>query len=125
MSQAPRDELLTTLREEVQALRAENHALRLQLANRIGENRAASRDASVRPRSASSGCGILSGGDFRAGRAWCQPDSWSGRTVGPDGLRVGRFQGPGRGGRLVGRSGRVWQLSYPGEDLGQDLLSWW
>ncbi len=48
MSQASRDELLTTLREEVQALRAENHALRLQLANRIGENRAASRDASVR-----------------------------------------------------------------------------
>jgi len=48
MSQASRDELLTTLREEVQALRAENHALRLQLANRIGENRAVSRDASVR-----------------------------------------------------------------------------
>jgi len=43
MSQASRDELLTTLREEVQALRAENHALRLQLATRIGENRAAHR----------------------------------------------------------------------------------
>ena len=43
MSQASRDELLTTLREEVQALRAENQALRLQLATRIGANRAADR----------------------------------------------------------------------------------
>lgn len=41
MSQASRDELLATLREEVQTLRAENHALRLQLASRIGENRLA------------------------------------------------------------------------------------
>jgi hypothetical protein len=47
MSQASRNELLTTLREEVQALRAENHALRLQLATRIGQDRAASRGASV------------------------------------------------------------------------------
>jgi hypothetical protein len=43
MSQASRDELMTTLREEVQALRAENHALRLQLATRIGEHRASNR----------------------------------------------------------------------------------
>jgi len=47
MSQASRDELLTTLREEVHALRAENHALRLQLATRIGQDRALSRDAPV------------------------------------------------------------------------------
>lgn len=40
MSQASRDGLLTTLRQGVQALRAENHALRLQLSTRIGENRA-------------------------------------------------------------------------------------
>lgn len=43
MSQASRDGLLTTLREEVHALRAENHSLRLQLATRIGEDRAANR----------------------------------------------------------------------------------
>jgi hypothetical protein len=43
MSQASRDELLSTLRDEVQALRAENHALSLQLATRIGEHRAANR----------------------------------------------------------------------------------
>lgn len=47
MSQASRDELLAGLREEVKALRAENHALRQQLAIRIGENRAASHDAYV------------------------------------------------------------------------------
>ena len=47
MSQASRDELLTTLRQEVHALRAENHALRQQLATRIGQNRAASRDTPV------------------------------------------------------------------------------
>jgi hypothetical protein len=47
MSQASRDGLLTTFREEVKALRAENHALRLQLATSIGANRAASHDAPV------------------------------------------------------------------------------
>lgn len=47
MSQASRDEQLTTLRQEVHALRAENQALRLQLATRIGQDRAASRDTPV------------------------------------------------------------------------------
>lgn len=47
MSHASRDELLANLRAEVQALRAENHTLRQQLATRIGENRAANRDTSV------------------------------------------------------------------------------
>lgn len=39
MSQASRDELLTTLREELKALRAENHALRQRLAGSLGEQR--------------------------------------------------------------------------------------
>ncbi len=45
MSQASHDELLATLRDEIKALRAENHALRQQLASQIGEQRAASRHA--------------------------------------------------------------------------------
>ena len=41
MTQASRDALLTTLREEVKELRAENHALRNRLAISLGEQRAA------------------------------------------------------------------------------------
>lgn len=47
MTQASREELLATLREEVKALRAENQTLRLQLATRLGESRSASSNAPV------------------------------------------------------------------------------
>lgn len=40
MSQASRDELLASLRDEVKTLRQENHALRQRLATVLGEERA-------------------------------------------------------------------------------------
>ncbi len=44
MSQASRDELLATLREEAKTLRAENQALRGRLGGLLGEQRAAALD---------------------------------------------------------------------------------